>query len=66
MDGKLTKGWNEVKGIMNGNLVHTDVVLENNTGLQPLSTKDVNATLQSTETLRKVSDSSSLVTKLEK
>ena len=32
----LEKGWAKVRGVMNGNLVHTDVVLQNNTGTSAL------------------------------
>ena len=36
MDKALAKGWDEVKGDMNGNLIYTDVVLQNNFGTSAL------------------------------
>ena len=36
MDGALTKNWDEVRTVMNGNLIYTDVTLQNNVGTSAL------------------------------
>jgi len=35
-DKALVEGWNEVKDVMNGNLIYTDVILQNYLGTYAL------------------------------